>query len=365
MNGCMARISTILLLLAVACGPQEQTTSPIYKQLTEAVYASGKIFPENEYNVSANADGVIISLFVEEGDTVTAGQSLMQIEKEIQDARLQNATEAYRKARDNYRSNSPIVKELEAGLDAAKAKVKNDSIQFTRYSNLLKENATSKAQYDQRKLTYELSRQEYTARQNNYKKVKDQLYLDLTNAESQYKINLKDESNYTIKSKINGRVYDLFKEQGELVRRNEPVALLGDANNMYLRLLVDELDIARVRKGQQVLVSVDLYPDKLFKAKVTKVYPKLIAADQSFRVDATFTGEKPDIFYGLNIEANIIINERDKVLTIPKAYLVGQDSVLVKADGEVKKVKLTKGVENFELVEVISGLDTNSVIVQR
>ncbi|MFD2515010.1 efflux RND transporter periplasmic adaptor subunit [Pontibacter locisalis] len=365
MDKCIARLLVLLLFITAACGPQEQTTSPSYRQLTEAVYASGKIYPDNEYIVSTNADGVITSMLVEEGDTVQVGQTLMSIEGDIPDARLESATEAYRRARENYNTDSPVMQELRAGLEAAKTKMQNDSVQYVRYRNLLNANATSKAQYDQRKLAYELSKQEYAARQSNYRNVRNQLYLELKNAESQYKINLKDESNYNIRSNINGLVYDLYKEQGELVRRNEPVALLGDASNVYLRLLVDELDIARVKRGQEVLVKVDLYPDKIFKARVTKVYPRLITADQSFRVDAEFIEEKPEIFYGLNIEANIIVSERARVLTIPKSYLVGQDSVLVKRNGDVEKVKLKKGMENFELVEVLSGLDTNSVIVER
>jgi HlyD family secretion protein len=355
----------ILIFIAFACGPEEQITSPEYRQLTEAVYASGKILPKNEYSISANADGVITALLVQEGDTVMPGQNLMQIESDIPGARLESATETYRKARENYDANSPVMQELKAGLEAARTKAQNDSIQFMRYRNLLQANATSKAQFDQRKLAYDLSKQEYVAKQSSYKNMRNKLYLDLKNAESQYKIQAKDEANYTIKSSIKGKVFDLYKERGELVRRNELVALLGDADKVYLRLLVDELDIARVKPNQNVLVKIDLYPNKVFKARVVKVYPKLITADQSFRVDAEFVGDKPEIFYGLNVEANIVISERDKVLTIPKSYLVGQDSVLVKRKGDVEKVKITKGVENFELIEVLNGLDTSSIIVER
>jgi multidrug efflux pump subunit AcrA (membrane-fusion protein) len=85
--------------------------------------------------------------------------------------------------------------------------------------------------------------------------------------------------------------------------------------------------------------------------------------NHSFRVDAQFTEEVPRLYAGLTVEANIIIQQKDKALTIPKTYLIGEDSVRIEQDGDFKMVKITKGIENFEHVEVIRGLDTNSILV--
>jgi len=152
---------------------------------------------------------------------------------------------------------------------------------------------------------------------------------------------------------------------GELVRKGEAVALLGNANGVYMQLAVDETDFAKLRIGQQVLVKMDAYGDRVFKAQVSKIYPKLNKIDQSFRVDADFVGEAPEAYYGLTVEANIVISQNPKALTIPKAYLVGRDSVLVQQNGETQKVKITKGAENFEIVEVKNGLTETSLIVKQ
>ncbi|RYF60747.1 MAG: efflux RND transporter periplasmic adaptor subunit, partial [Cytophagaceae bacterium] len=93
------------------------------------------------------------------------------------------------------------------------------------------------------------------------------------------------------------------------------------------------------------------------------VYPKLNRADQSFRADAEFTGDQPDAYYGLTVEANIIISQNRRVLTIPKTYVFGNDSVWVEQDGKKQKTRIRKGAENFDLVEVKGGLTEQSVIL--
>jgi multidrug efflux pump subunit AcrA (membrane-fusion protein) len=126
---------------------------------------------------------------------------------------------------------------------------------------------------------------------------------------------------------------------------------------------VDELDIDKIKKGQEVLVKIDTYPHKIFKARISKTYPMLNQKDQSFRVDAQFTDDVPRVYAGLTVEANIIIQQKEQALTIPKTYLIGQDSVRIEKDGKAQQVKITKGVENFEYVEVLAGVDTTSVLL--
>jgi multidrug efflux pump subunit AcrA (membrane-fusion protein) len=129
-------------------------------------------------------------------------------------------------------------------------------------------------------------------------------------------------------------------------------------------MAVDENDFTRVKTGQKILIKVDAFEQKLYEATVSKIYPKLNKLDQTFRVDADFVGEAPDGYYGLTIEANIIISQNPKALTVPKLYVMDGDSVWIQEDGEKKKIKITIGAENLDLVEVKSGLMENSVIIK-
>jgi HlyD family secretion protein len=111
------------------------------------------------------------------------------------------------------------------------------------------------------------------------------------------------------------------------------------------------------------VIKTDAYPDKILKARVRKMYPKLNRSDQSFRVDAEFVGDSPASYYGLTVEANIIISQNKRVLTIPKTYVVGSDSVWVEQAGKKQKVRFRKGAENFDLVEVKGGLSTTTKLI--
>jgi HlyD family secretion protein len=356
-----------LLLFALpflsGCGSKKATMHPEYKEVTEAVYASGNIYPENEYKVYANADGILLNAFVEEGDSIHSNQVIFHIESEAQDIRSKNAGEIYSTAVENYGVNSPALREMADALSTAKVKLANDSLNYTRYKVLFEKNATSQSELDRMKLVYTTSKNDFDMKKSTIQKLRNQLFVELQNAETNFKTSSIDNANFNVKSLISGMVYEIYKKKGESIRRGEPIALIGDAHKIYAKLVVDEQDIARIKKGQEVLVRVDYNKEKIFKAKVEKIYPKLTKEDQSFRVDAIFTGEQPPVLYGLTLEANIVISQKTKTLTIPKSAIMDGDTVTVIENGEEKKIKIKRGIENLELTEVLSGLTDKSQIV--
>ena len=354
----------IISTLITACNKgNNQVASPQYKPLTEAVYASGNIYPKNEYRLTANADGVLIRQTAFEGDIVTKNQLIFQLESVSQDARLEASSNILRQSEANYGDNSPALAELSSQLRNARTKLANDSVNFARYKELYDRNATTRIEYERAELTYQTSKNDVIARQKSWQRTKNQLYVDLQNSQSNFRVNAREGDNFRIRTFEAGKIYDIYKKQGELVRRGEVIALVGDANVIYAQLAIDESDFSKVQIGQEVLIKIDVYKDKVFKAKVSKLYPKLNKADQTFRVDAEFEADKPNTYYGMTVEANIIISQNAKVLTIPKNYLVGNDSVWIEENGDKKKIRIVKGVENLDIVEIKSGLTEKSVII--
>ena len=358
-----------LIILAVAgilasCKKsKENSASPQYMPLTEAVYASGNIYPKNEYKLTANADGFLVKQTAFEGDVVSKNQLIFQLESISQDARLEASSNILRQSEANFSDNSPILDELESQLKNARNKLRNDSINYNRYKELYDRSATTTIEYERAELAFQTSKNDVSARRKAWLRTKNQLYVDLQNSKSNFRVNAREGDNFRIRSFEAGKLYEIYKKQGELVRKGEAVALVGDANAVFAQLAIDESDFVKVQIGQEILIKIDVYKDKVFKAKVSKLYPKLNKADQTFRVDAEFTDEKPNAYYGMTIEANIVVSQNPRVLTIPKNYLVGNDSVWIEEGGEKKKIKITKGVENLDLVEVKSGLNEKTILI--
>lgn len=356
------KLTIAALLLLSACKPQSESILAIKKDIHEAVYASGNIYPAKEYKVFSNADGNVLELLVEEGDTVDMNQVLMHIDRDMQVAKAEGSQEIYSIANKNLGANSPVLSEYEAALLTISLKYKNDSSNYQRYQNLYKQQACSKADLERAELNYNASKNEYFAKKKGLERLKNQLKIEYENAQTQYKLNAKDADNYVLKSMMKGRVYELLKEQGEMVRRNEAVALIGDLGTPIVRLTVDELDLPKLKIGQDVLIHIDMYADKVFKAKLQKIYPKLNRLDQSFRVDAVFTETDIPNLYGLSLEANILIAEKKNALCIPKTYLVGKDSLWLDVDGEKILQKVNTGISDFDFVEIVSGINEQSKV---
>lgn len=351
------------LIVFSACNRSSEGISPTYRELTEAVYASGNVYPRGEYTVTADATGVLQQRLINEGDSIRKNQLLFVLEGTAEAARQQAAATVLRQAQSNLNDNSPVLAELEAQTRNARTRLANDSVNYARFRDLYAQNATSRAELERAELNLTLSRNNLRAQQNTLQRTRNQIQVDVANNRSQLVVSEVAGRNTRVKSYVDGKVYEVYKDPGEVVRVGDQLALVGSGNRLFAQLAVDESDFGRIRHGQTVLIKADVYPGKVFNARVTKIYPKLNRSDQSFRIDAEFVGEQPDAYYGLTIEANIVISQRPRVLTIPKSYLVGQDSVWVEQDGKPQKIRIQKGVENFDVVEVRGGLSEKSKIV--
>jgi HlyD family secretion protein len=350
----------LALLLLATCGQKQNTLHPVQKPLMEAIYASGFVVSEQEYQVYSLADGLVAEILAREGEPVKKGQAIVQVKSVQQSARYAMAKEAYDQARKNA---EPILHELEAAYASAQIRWQFDSTNFARFQNLLKEGATTKAEYDRAEAEYKNSRNEFVAIKNRLTKGRNEVALTISNAQNQLRIAGEESGNYTIRSEIDGMIFKIMKEKGELVRRSEPIAIAGRPDRFYLKLTIDELDVQRVKAGYHVIVKIDAYPEKFFRGKVTKVYPLIDTRQQSLRVDAALSEPLPGWFSGLAVEANIIIREKENALVIPRHALLPGDSVWIVADNMEKKVKVVRGIETLDEVEITAGLTPESNVL--
>lgn len=352
--------SFYLIILFWSCQNDIDRTKPRVGAIAESVYASVTLQPDSLYFSHTAVSGIVERLFVEEGSLVQSGDKLIQISNDAPELNKQNSWLALELAKQNYSGTGAILSGIEEDIKAAQLSLTYDSINFFRQQNLWKEGVGSKYDYDTRKLKFEVSKKNLELLENQYARTKSELQTQLRQAENNYKTASIATKDYTVRSQINGRVYQLFREPGEIVSQQEPVASLGSASSFMIEMLVDEVDIASIEIGMKALVTLDAYEGQVFSAKLTRIYPQKNERTQTFTVEALFDKQPPRLYPGLSGEANIIISEKPSALIVPRNYLIDGNSVNTE-DGIIK-IKL--GLQNMEEVEVLSGLDSTTYIYQ-
>ncbi len=347
-----------ILLIAQSCSKKQDKTLPIERALTESVYSSVIIQPDSLYQVYAIVSGILDSNLVEEGDLVSKNEKLFQIINNTPKLNTQNAKLALNLAQENYNGRATVLSSIEDEIEAAKLTYKNDSINYYRQKNLWDQNIGSKVQYDSKKLNYQLASNQSKLLQSKYNRTKNELETTVKQAQNNYQTASITTKDFTVKSKINGKVYALYKEPGEIVTSIQPLATIGSAKRFIIELLVDEVDIVQIALTQDVLINLDAYNDRVFKGKVSKIYPKKDERNQTFTVEAVFVSQPEILYPGLSGEANIIIAKKEKVLTIPKSYLL--DDNKVKTDEGYVTVKT--GLQNMDYIEILSGISKDTYI---
>ncbi len=345
-------------VLLLSCNNKQEKVLPTLEKLTESVYSSVIVQPDSLYQVYAAVGGILDKNLVEEGDIVTKGTPIAQIINNTPKLNTDNAKLSLNLARENYEGSNTLLKSLRDEINASELQYKNDSINFTRQKNLWQQNIGSKIEYENKKLAYELSKNKLELLKGNYERTETELITKLRQAENNYRSSIINTEDFTVESMIYGTVYALLKNPGEIVGTTGPLAIIGSTNDFVIEMQVDEVDIVKIAINQKVLITLDAYGPKTFEATLSKIYPRKDERSQTFKVEALFNAPPEVLYPGLAGEGNIIISIREKALTIPKSYLVGQDQVKT----ENGLVKIITGSENMEMVEVLEGLDSNTYI---
>jgi HlyD family secretion protein len=349
-----SKISILLsLFLVLGCNNSTETINPTKSNITESVYAAGIVKSNNQYEVFAGLNGKIETIFVNVGDSVHQGTPLFQLENNSTKLTTENAR-ATAFAND-YQRNKTKLSEAQNAIEFAQKKVSNDSILLKRQQNLWKQNIGSKIQLEQQELSFENSKANLKKAKVAYEDLNRELKLGSEQSKNNLVIAQYAEKDLIIKSELNGIVYKINYKKGEFARGATPLAVLGE-RDFIIELYVDELDIVKIKKGQKVIVRLDSYRDQVFEAAISFIYPMMDDRKRSFRVEAVFTKTPERLYPNLTLEANIIINEKTEVLTIPTNYLVGDTAVMLE-DGTIRSIRI--GLQDYNTVEVLDGIDEN------
>jgi HlyD family secretion protein len=347
----MKKILFISFIFFFACKSKVEKIKPVVASISESIYASGIIKSKNQYEAFVTVNGNIDKIFVHEGDTIQKGMAILSIANRTQQLNKENAELSAEFA--DVSANQGKLNDARSMIGLAKEKLQNDSALYFRQKALWKDNVGTKVEFEGRELAYENAKVALYSSKVKYNDLKRQLNFTASQSKKNLLISSKAESDYTLRSKIDGIVYSLAKEEGEIVNPQTPLAVIGDANSFILEMQVDEYDILKVRKGLLVLVTMDSYKNKVFEANITKIFPLMIERSKTFLVEATFVNLPKILYPNISFEANIVLQTKPKALLIPRNYLIN-DSTVMKSNGDKAVVKT--GLKDYQMVEIVSGL---------
>ncbi|MEL6143754.1 MAG: HlyD family efflux transporter periplasmic adaptor subunit, partial [Bacteroidota bacterium] len=305
--GRLAYSCVVLFILSIltACQRDQEGIKPQLRDLYEAVYSTATVQPREAYTVFPSVNGIIENSVLEEGKIVGKGEELIKIKNQQSDLNRANAKLSYQIAKESYSGEAAILKELEESIHSAFIKLGIDSLNYVRQAKLWERSIGSRQEFEAKKMAFDLSRNELDRLKNSFERTKKELATKLEQAENAYRISTLNSEDFRVESKLSGTVYEVYKEVGEAVTPQTPVALVGSSTDFIVELLIDEADISKIFPGQKTVITLDAYGKQPFLARISRILPTKDERSQTFTVEAIFVERPTRLFMGLSGEANI------------------------------------------------------------
>ncbi|HEX5000902.1 MAG TPA: efflux RND transporter periplasmic adaptor subunit [Bacteroidia bacterium] len=360
MKGLSLKIPNIVwVVILFSCQSGPAPIKPTLRDITESVYASGVIKASGQYDVYSSTTGILHEVLITEGDTVKTGTPLFKIDNTVSEIAAHNAAIALEQSKRKSSQSSSLLLDMEARLRLAKDKLSNDSLLLVRQKTLWDSQVGSKQDLEKRELAFQSSTTEYESLKLQYKQLKNDLDDAYLQAQNNYKISLKQQSDYIIKSSLDGIIFSVLRDPGELITPQLPLAVIGSSNQYEMELQIDEYDIAKIKPGLPVFVTMDSYKGQLFEGIITRFEPIMNERTRTIMAYATFIKQPERLIPNLTLEANILIRTKKNALTIPASYLINENKVLT-APNETTAVKI--GISDLNYAEITDGISAGTTI---
>jgi HlyD family secretion protein len=151
----------------------------------------------------------------------------------------------------------------------------------------------------------------------------------------------------------------------------QPVVTLVDTSVFHIDVKVDEIDIARVREGQEVQVTLDALSGVEVNGSIERIAPTSALANGivSYAVRIVLDQTDAPLRAGMTANASIILDRRDGALLAPN-WAVRRDRAsgatyltVRQADGKLQEVEVQTGLRSDTLTEILSGVGEGQVVV--
>ncbi len=313
-----------------------KTEKPFITDITKKTIATGSIVPLKEVNIKPQVSGIVEELYVEAGQIVKSGQAIAKIK---------------------IVPNLANINQAENSLDQAKIQLTEAKKEFERYQQLFDQKVISEQEYRRYLSDYSLKKQAVSAATNQLQILKDGTSMR------------KSEISNVIYSTISGMLLDVpVKVGSSVIERNNfnegtTIASVADMKSLIFEGKVDESEVAKLKEGIDLELTIGAIEDKKYKAKLYYISPKGVTEEGAIKFQIKATVQLPEgefIRAGYSANADIVLDRREKVLAIKESLLqFKKDSTFIEVETapQIFEKRLIKtGVSDGINIEVVSGV---------
>jgi multidrug efflux pump subunit AcrA (membrane-fusion protein) len=347
--------------------------------IVQRLELSGEVVAGDSVVIAATKEGPIAYCPWREGDTVAAGDKLVEIHREVHRAEVQAAEAALAVARAKLAdlkagARPEEVQKAEANVRRWQATLAEAQRSHERQKQLIADDFTSQQSVDQARERMDVAEAELAASRENLRMLK----AGPTQTEIAVQESVEEEaaarlalakahlSENVITAPFDGVISAVHVRPGDLATPRSPLLELYAPHSLVIRFSVPEAHSAAMRPGRRLRVTLDALVGKTFSAEVVRVYPQLDESMRTRTVEAKLTESAemvPYMFARLSLELKradvAVLAPAEAVLTAPD----GERYVFAVDQGKARRHVLEIGIEQDQTVQVLSGLEPGQRIV--
>ena len=355
-------------------GPQVQTEAVQRRDVLQTVVASGRVETPHRVNIGAQITGTVARVPVSEGQTVKAGDVLVElVGTELQSARRQ-AQQAVVQAQNRLRQMNELqgpvlqqtLRQAQASLDTAQAS-------WQRNQALFGQGFIGQAALDESRKALALADAQVRAAQQQVTSTRAggaehslalgavaeaQANAETVNAKARYAV---------IQAPASGQLIGRNVEVGDVVQAGKVLMTLSPEGAMQLVVQIDEKNLRLMALGQQALASADAYPQQPFKAQVVYINPGINAQTGAVEIKLDVLEPQQNLKQDMTVSVDLVVARQPQVL----ALQVGRVNEISGASpwvwlvqtGHVVRRPVRLGLRGGAWVEVLEGLREGDAVI--
>ncbi|HKQ77790.1 MAG TPA: efflux RND transporter periplasmic adaptor subunit [Blastocatellia bacterium] len=330
--------------------------------------ATGTVRSKTTTVLSSKIMGTIISLRAREGDKVSAGQVIVEIDNRDANAQLQKAKAGLRQAQEGLAEVEQAINAAKSAQAAAEANQRLADSTHARYQSLFERKSVSPQEFDEAKAKQEMAEAEARRADDTLKMLaakRQQALAGIDQAKAEV-ANVQVFVSYArITSPISGVVVAKHTEVGSTATPGAPLLTIEDGSRYRLEAAVEESQLGKIGLGQRARVRIDALGADHLEGGVSEITPVADPMSRSYTVKIDLPAGQ-SLRSGLYGVARFASGRRQAILIPQKAVaqrgqLVG---VFVVDDAGVARLRLIKTGKSYgDSVEALSGLSDGERIV--